>query len=70
MTVFSSSYGIIMDHAMNVPGHGNNVVYGLNAEDKRYLKGEMEIMDKLASNDTTNFGMLPSASKDVSIKKI
>ena len=39
MTVLSSSYGIIMDHAMNPPGHGKNVVDGLNATDKHYLKG-------------------------------
>ena len=67
MTVLSSSYGIIMDRVINAPGHGNNVVYGLNAEDKRYLKGEMEIMDKLASNDTTKIAILPNASRYVSI---
>ena len=39
MNVLSSSYGIIMDQAMNAPGHGNNVVDGLNATRKRYLKG-------------------------------
>ena len=68
MTVLSSSYGIIMDHAINAPCHGNNVVDGLNATDKNYLKGRMELIGKLASNNTTNIGMLPSASKDVSIK--
>ena len=31
MTVLSSSYGIIMDHTINSPGHGNNVADGLNA---------------------------------------
>ena len=41
MTVLSYSYGIIMDHAINAPGHGNNVVDGLNAMDKIYLKGEI-----------------------------
>ena len=39
MTVLSSSYGIIMDRAINAPGHGNNVVDGLNSKVKRYLKG-------------------------------
>ena len=62
MNVLSSSYGIIMDQAMNEIGHGNNVVDGLNATKKRYLKGEMELMGKLASKDTTNIAMLPSAS--------
>ena len=39
MNVLSSSYGIIMDRAMNAPGHGENVVDGLNATRKQYLKG-------------------------------
>ena len=68
MTVLSSSYGIIMDRAMNAPGHGKNVVDGLNATEKHYLKGGKELMVKLASNNTTNIEMLPSASKYVSIK--
>ena len=38
MTVLSSSYGIIMDREINAPGHGKNVVNGLNATDKLYLK--------------------------------
>ena len=38
MTVLSSSYGIILDHAIDAPGHGNNVIYGLNATDQCYLK--------------------------------
>ena len=68
MTVLSSSYVNIMDHALNTPGHGRNVVDGLNATDNHYLKGEMKLMGKLASNDTTNIGILPSASRYVSIK--
>ena len=38
MTVLSSSYEIIMDCAINVPGHEKNVVDGLNAMGKHYLK--------------------------------
>ena len=68
MTVLSSSYGIIMDRTVNEPGHGKNVAYELNATEKCYPKGKMELMGKLASNDTTNIGMLPSDSKDVIIK--
>ena len=67
MTVFSYSYGIIMERAINIPGHGNNVVDGPNAMDKRYLRGEMEPMGKLASNYTTNIGMLFSDAKYVAI---
>ena len=39
ITVLSSSYGITMDCAINSLGHEKKVVYGLNATDKRYLKG-------------------------------
>ena len=67
MTVLSSSYCIIMDCVHNALGHGNNVVDGLNSTDKHYLKGEMEIIGKLGSNNSTNIGMLPSASKHVSV---
>ena len=68
MNVLLSSYGIIMDRAINAPGHGNNNIYLLNATYIQYLKGEMEFMGELGSNDTKNIGMLTSASKDVSIK--
>ena len=68
MTVLSYSYDIIMDHKINSPDLGNNVFDGINATDKRYLKGEMEIIDKSASNNTSKIVMIPSASKEVSIK--
>ena len=61
MTVLSYSCGIIMKITINAPGHGNNVVDKLNAADKRYLKGKMELIDKLGSNDITKIGMLTSA---------
>ena len=56
MTVLSYSYGIIMDCTINAPGHGNNVVDGLNAMDKRYLKGEIELIGRLESDDTSKIG--------------
>ena len=39
-TVLSSSYGNIIDRAINAPGHGNNVVDGINVMDKCFLKGK------------------------------
>ena len=68
ITVLSYSYGIIMDSEINAQGHGKNVFDGLNTTEKRYLKGKKELIGKLASNYTKNIGMIPSASKDVSIK--
>ena len=46
MTVIFSLYGIIMDHEINAPGHGNNVFDVL-------FEGEMRLLGKLASNDTS-----------------
>ena len=57
-----------MYRAINAPGHVNNVVDALNATEKRYQKGKMELLGKLACNDTPKIGMIPSASKYVSIK--
>ena len=68
MTLLSSSYRIIMDHVINAPGNGNNVVDVLNATNKRYLKEKLEVIGKLASNDASKIGTLPSTSKDISIE--
>ena len=48
MTVLSSSYGFIMDCAINTPCHGENIVDGINETDKRYLKEKMELMGKFS----------------------
>ena len=68
MAVLSSSYGIILDREINVTGHGKSVVDGLNATENLSLRGEMEFIGILGSNNTSKVGILPSASKDVSIK--
>ena len=52
MNVLSSSYGIIIDCAINVSGHGKNVVDGMNSTHKRYLKEQIEIIGILEINDT------------------
>ena len=68
MIVLPSSYDFIMDHEINAPGHGNNVLGGINAMNKCDLKRKMYPIVKLARNNTLNIGMLPSASKEVSVK--
>ena len=68
MTMLSSSYVIIMDREINEPGHRKDVADGINATEKRYFKEQMELIGRLASNDTLNTGMLPSDSENVSIK--
>ena len=37
MTVMSQFYSIIIDRSISSPGHGKEVVDGLNAVDKRYI---------------------------------
>eukprot|EP00957_Ditylum_brightwellii_P184943 14085072-Ditylum_brightwellii.AAC.1 len=38
ISTISMKYGIVIDHAVGAPGHGKNVMDGLNAVDKRYLR--------------------------------
>ena len=52
----------------NAPDHVNTAVDGSNAMYKRHLKEQMELIGKWENNSTSNIGMLPSASKYVSIK--
>ena len=47
-----------MYHEINSSGHGNDIVDVLNATDKCYLKEQMELLGKLASNDTSNIVIL------------
>ena len=37
MSVMSKCYSIIIDRGINAPGHGKEVVDGLNDVDKRYI---------------------------------
>ena len=37
MSVMSQTFSIIIDHGISAPGHGKEVVYGLNAVDKPYI---------------------------------
>ena len=66
-TVLPSSYGFIMDCAINALGHRNNAFDGLNETERRFLTEQIKLIGKLASNDTSEVVILPSASKDVSI---
>ena len=60
-TLLSYPYGIIMYLAINLPGCVNNVIDGLNATDKPYLKKEMEPIGKLLSDDNTTIGIIRNA---------
>ena len=59
-----------MDCAINSPGHVNIVLGRLNETDKRILKEQMELLGKLASNDTSDIQILLIASKYVSFELV
>ena len=42
-----------MKNEINASGNGENVVGGLNATDKSYLGGNMELLGTLKINDTS-----------------
>ena len=66
MTMLSYLSGIIRDRSINATGHENNVVDSLNANVKNYLKKQLELVEKLPSNESSKIRMLPSTSSSVS----
>ena len=53
--------------ARNKTGNKSNDSIGLHETGNIYLREQMKLLGKLTSNDTSNIGMIPSASKNVSI---
>ena len=52
LSIIAYKYGIIIDRAIGAPGHGKDIVDGLNAVDKQYLKG---CMRTIKTADETEF---------------
>eukprot|EP00957_Ditylum_brightwellii_P135828 10360457-Ditylum_brightwellii.AAC.1 len=48
----SMEFNIVIDHAVGAPGHGKDVVYGLNAVDKAYLNKMMFRINNPGSKHT------------------
>ena len=67
MNVLSYILGIILDCGINYPCHGNNLVDGINNTQNLYFKEQVELVGNLKTNDTSNIGILPYASKSGSI---
>ena len=68
MNMLSSSCIIIIDPSINEPGHGNIIFDRINKKYKRFLNKQIELLGNLESKDISKIGMLPRASKDISIK--
>ena len=52
MSVISKCYSIIVDQVISAPGHGKEVVDGLNAVDKRYI---YQLMSKVQLTGSVRF---------------
>ena len=50
MSIMSQCHSVIIDRGISVPGHGKEVVYGLNAVDKSYIYELMSNFKLLGSN--------------------
>jgi hypothetical protein len=51
-SLLSSEHGITIDHAVNAPGHGKDIVDGLNATDKNFLKKKMCLIGTPGAQET------------------
>ena len=52
MSVMSKTYSIIIDCGISAPGHGKEVVDGINAADKRYI---YKFMSKVKLHGSVRF---------------
>ena len=50
MSVMSQCYSVIIDRCISAPGHGKEVVNGLNVVDKRYIYQLMSTVQLPGSN--------------------
>jgi hypothetical protein len=72
LSVLSSQYGISIDRAIGAPGHGKDIVDGLNATDKRFLRGRMCLIGSPEANDGAKrmaaHSMVEGASKSLALE--
>ena len=71
MSLISQTYSIIIDRVISVPGHGKEVVCGLNDVDKRYI---YQLMSKVQPPGSVGFDSqikmrTGTENKDVSLAK-
>mmetsp|Transcript_48111 Transcript_48111/g.102792 ORF Transcript_48111/g.102792 Transcript_48111/m.102792 type:complete len:335 (-) Transcript_48111:136-1140(-) len=51
LSILASTYGIVIDRAVGAPGHGKDIVDGLNATDKIFLRKAMCMIGTPEAND-------------------
>ena len=51
LTVLASQYGIVIDRDIGDPGHGKDLVDGLNSTEKCFIRGKMCLIGSPEAND-------------------
>ena len=71
MSVLSQSHSIIFDRVISAPGHGKEVVNGLNATEKRYMYQLISTVQLPGSKTFDSHILMHSCTpkKDVSMAK-
>ena len=54
LSLLASAYGIVIDRAIGAPGHGKDLIDGMNAVDKRFLQEAMRRLAKAAGDEESN----------------
>jgi hypothetical protein len=69
LSLLASPKHVVIDRAIGAPGHGKDIVDGLNATDKRFLKGKMCLIGSLEANNSAHrmvaHSMVEGASKSL-----
>lgn len=71
LSMLAAIHGVVIDRAIGAPGHGKDLVDGLNAVDKRYLSGKMCVlgMPEMESEDRmTPVSMVEGVSKSLTVE--
>ncbi len=69
LSLLASQKHVVIDRAIEAPGHGKDIVDGLNATDKRFLKGKMCLIGSPEANGSAHrmvaHSMVEGASKSL-----
>ena len=71
MSLMSQTYSVIIDCGISAPGHGKEVVDGINAVDKRYiyqLMSKVQLPGSVRFDSQIKMHTVPE-NKDVSLAK-
>jgi hypothetical protein len=72
LSLLASPIHVVIDRVMGAPGHGKDIVDGLNATDKRFLKDKMCLTGSPEANGSAHrmaaHSMVEGASKSLAVE--